>query len=96
MSDVFGFLSEFWLRFAEKINIVIFSFVFFWNTLPFIYHFERSIYIYLRHLKHASGNHGYFALQAVLVLVSVVVDFIWFIMPFGFVSAVIHGDKLDK
>jgi len=43
MSNVFGFLSELWLRFAEKINGVIFSFVFFWGTLPFMYHPENKI-----------------------------------------------------
>jgi len=95
MSNVFGFLSELWIKFAEKINGVVFSFVFFWGTLPFIYHFENKTYKHLRHLEHATGNHGYFALQIVLVVVSCVVDLIWFIMPFSATSLIIHGDKLD-
>jgi len=96
MSNVFGFLSELWLRFAEKINGVIFSFVFFWSTLAFMYHFENKIYNHLRHLHHATGNGGYYALQIVVFLVSCVVDFMWFVMPFGIASGIIHGDKLDK
>jgi len=96
MSDVFGWLSEFWLRITEKINGVIFSFVFFWGTLPFVYHFERKIYNHLGHLKHTTENHGYFALQIVLVIVSCVVDFVWFIAPFSVTSVIIYGDKADK
>jgi len=96
MGDVFEFLSELWLKFAEKINLVIFSFVFFWGTLPFIYHFENKIYNHLEHLDNKTGNHGYFALQIVLFLVSIVVDFIWFIAPFSAASLIIYGDKESK
>ena len=95
MNDVFGFLSELWLRFAEKINGIIFSFVFFWGTIGFIYHFEHKIYNYLGHLHHATGNGGYFALQIVLVIVSCVVDFVWFIMPFITASGIIYWNKVD-
>jgi len=63
MSDVFAWLSELWLRFAEKINGAIFSFVFFWGTLPFMYHFENKMYNHLGHLHHATGNGDYFNLQ---------------------------------
>ena len=95
MSNVFGFLSERWLRFAEKINGAIFSFIFFWGTLPFIYHFEEKLYNHLRHLHHTTGNGGYFALQIVLFLVSCVVDFIWAIMPFITASGIIYWDRVD-
>jgi len=90
-----SWLSERWLSFAEKINGIIFSFVFFWGTLPFMYHFENKLYNHLGHLKHATGNHGYFALQIVLVLVSCVVDFIWFIMPIYVAGVIIYWDKVD-
>jgi len=96
MSWLFEWITERWFRIAEKTNGVIFSFVFFWSTLPFIYHFEHKIYNYLGHLKHATGNHGYFALQIVLFIVSCVVYFIWFAMPFSITSLIIHGDKVDK
>jgi len=96
MSNIFGFLSKRWLRFTEKINFVIFSFVFFWGTLPFIYHFEEKLYNHLRHLHHATGNGGYYALQIVLFLVSCVVDFMWFVTPFGAANEIIHGDKVSK
>jgi len=95
MSDVFGWLSEFWLRFAEKINGAIFSFVFFWGTLPFVYHFERKIYNHFLHLHRTTGNGGYYALQIVVFLVSCVVDFLWFIAPFSVTSLIIHGDNVD-
>ena len=49
-------LSELWFKFTEKINGIIFSFVFFWGTLPFMYHFENKTYNHLGHLKHATGN----------------------------------------
>jgi len=96
MITLFEILSEFWLKFAEKINGVIFSFVFFWGTLPFMYHFENKTYNHLGHLKHATGNGGYFDLQIVLFIVSCVVDFIWLIAPFGVANEMIHGDKADK
>jgi len=89
-----SWLSQHWLRFAEKINGAIFSFVFFWGTLGFIYHFENWLYNYLGHLHHATGNGGYFALQIVLVLVSCVVDFIWAIMPIYVAGAIIYWDKV--
>jgi len=96
MNDVFGWLSEFWLRFAEKINGAIFSFVFFCGTLPFMYHPEEKIYNHLIHLHHVTGNGGYFALQIVVFLVSCVVDFLWFVVPCGITDMIIHGDKVDK
>jgi len=96
MGEVFEFLSELWLRFAEKINGIIFSFVFFWGTIAYLVHIQEKICNHLRHLKHATGNHGYFTLQIVLVIVSCVVDFIWFVMPFSITSLIIHGDKADK
>jgi len=96
MSDVFAFLSERWLRFAEKINGAIFSFVFFWGTIAFLYHFEKKIFDYLVRMEQASGNHGYFALQIVLVVVSVMFDFMWFIMPFYVAGAIYYWDKMDK
>ena len=96
MDWLFEWLTERWFRIAEKTNGVIFSFLFFWGTIPFLYHFENKLYNHLRHLKHATGNHGYFALQIVLFLVSCVVDFIWFIISFGITSLIIHGNKLDK
>jgi len=96
MIALFEWLSEHWLRFAEKINGVIFSFVFFWGTLTFIYHFENKIYNHFDHLHRTTGNGGYFDLQAVVFLVSCVVDFIWFIAPFSVISVIIHGDKVDK
>jgi len=95
MITLFEILSELWLRFAEKINGAIFSFVFFWGTLPFMYHFERKIYNHFIHLHHSTGNGGYYALQIVVFLVSCVVDFLWFIAPFSATSLIIHGDKLD-
>jgi len=88
-----SWLSNHWLRFAEKINGVIFSFVFFWGTIGFIYHFEEKIYNYLDRLHNASGNGGYFALQIVVFLVSCVVDFVWFIMPIYVAGAIIYWDK---
>jgi len=96
MDTVFEFLSELWLRFAEKINFVIFSFVFFWGTLPFMYHFEEKLYNHLRHLHYTTGNSGYYVLQIMLFLVSCIVDFMWFIMPFGIASEAIHGEKENK
>jgi uncharacterized membrane protein YdjX (TVP38/TMEM64 family) len=90
-----SWLSEHWLRFAEKINGIIFSFVFFWGTIGFIYHAENKLYNYLERLHNASGNGGYFALQIVLVLVSTVVDFIWAIMPFITASGIIYWNKVD-
>jgi len=94
MIDIFEFLSEFWLRLAEKINGAIFGFVFFWGTLPFIYHFENKIYNHLGHLKHATGNSGYFDLQIVVFLVSCVVDFIWFIAPIFVAGVIYYWDKV--
>jgi len=91
-----SWLSQRWLRFAEKINGAIFSFVFFWGTLGFIYHFETKLYNHIVHLKHITGNHGYFALQIVLFLVSCVVDFMWFIAPIYVAGAIIYWDKVDK
>jgi len=95
MIALFGWLSNHWLRFAEKINGVVFSFVFFWGTLSPLYHFENKVYNHLRHLHHTTGNGGYLALQIVLFLVSCVIDFIWFIMPFITASGIIYWDKVD-
>jgi len=94
MIALFGWLSEFWLRFAEKINGAIFGFVFFWVTLGYLYHAETKIYDYLGHLKNATGNDGYFTLQIVVFLVSCVVDFMWFIMPIYVAGAIIYWDKV--
>jgi len=91
-----GWLSELWLKFAEKINGAIFSFVFFWGTLPFMYHFEKKMLDYLIRMEQTSGNHAYFVLQIMLFVVSAIVDIIWFIMPFSITSLIIHGDKADK
>jgi hypothetical protein len=95
MIALFGWLSELWLKFAEKINGAIFSFVFFWGTLAFVYHFENKIYNHLDHLHRATGNGGYYALQIVVFLVSCVVDFLWFIAPFSATSLIIHGNNVD-
>ena len=96
MTALFGWLSEFWLRFAEKVNGVIFSFVFFWGTLGYLYHFENKIYNHFDHLHRVTGNGGYFDLQIVVFLVSCVVDFVWFIAPISVAYGIFYGDKLDK
>ena len=62
-----SWLFEHWLRFAEKINGAIFSFVFFWGTIIYLYHFEKLIYYYLEHLEHTASNHGYSTLQLALI-----------------------------
>jgi len=95
MNALFGWLSEHWLRIAEKINGAIFSFVFFWGTLGYLYHFENKIYNHFDHLHRVTGNGGYYALQIVVFLVSCVVDFLWFIAPFSATSLIIHGGNVD-
>jgi len=96
MIALFGWLSEHWLRFAEKINGAIFSFVFFWGILPFLYHSEEKIYNHFGHLKQATGNGGYFDLQIVVFLVSCVVDFVWFIAPIFVAGTIYYWNKVDK
>jgi len=44
MIALFGWLSKHWLRFAEKVNGAIFSFVFFWGTLGYLYNIGNKIY----------------------------------------------------
>jgi len=96
MMTLFEILSEFWLRFAEKVNWAIFSFVFFWSTLGYLYHFENKIYNHFDHLHRATGNGGYFALQIVVFLVSCVVDFVWFIAPIYVAGGIYYWNKVDK
>jgi hypothetical protein len=67
MRPAMSWLFEHWLRFAEKINGAIFSFVFFWGTIIYLYHFEKLIYYYLEHLEHTASNHGYSTLQLALI-----------------------------
>lgn len=96
MIALFGWLSELWLRFAEKINGAIFSFVFFWGTLGYLYHFEEKIYNHFGHLHRVTGNGGYFDLQIVVFLVSCVVDFVWAIMPIYIAGGIYYWNKVDK
>jgi hypothetical protein len=96
MNALFGWLSKHWLRIAEKINGVIFSFVFFWGTLGYLYHFENKIYNHFDHLHQTTGNGGYFDLQIVVFLVSCVVDFVWFITPFFITGAIVYWNKVNK
>jgi hypothetical protein len=44
MIALFEWLSEHWLRIAEKINDAIFSFVFFRGTLGYLYNIGNKIY----------------------------------------------------
>jgi len=85
-----SWLSKHWLILAEKINGAIFGFVFFWGTFAPLYHFEEKIYDYLGHLKHATGNGGYFDLQVIVFLVSCVVDFIWLVAPFSITGGIFY------
>ena len=94
MMTLFEWLSEHWLRIAEKINGAIFSFVFFWGTLPFIYHLETKTYDFFGHMEHVTGNHDYFALQIVVFLVSCVVDFVWAFMPIFVSSGIYYWNKV--
>jgi hypothetical protein len=94
MMTLFEILSEFWLRFAEKVNGAIFSFVFFWGTLGYLYHFEKNIYNHFGHLHRVTGNGGYFDLQIVLVIVSCVVDVIWAFMPIFVSSGIYYWNKV--
>jgi len=96
MNALFGWLSEHWLKFTEKVNWAIFSFIFFWGTLGYLYHFENKIYNHFDHLHQATGNGGYFALQIVVFLVSCVVDFVWFIAPIYVAGGIYYWNKVDK
>jgi len=94
MMTLFEILSEFWLKFTEKVNWATFSFIFFWGTLPFIYHLETKTYDFFGHMEHVTGNHDYFALQIVVFLVSCVVDFVWAFMPIFVSSGIYYWDKV--
>jgi len=94
MSDIFEILSEFWLRFTEKVNWAIFSFIFFWGTLPFIYHFEAKIYDFFGHMEHVTGNNDYSVLQIIVFLVSCVVDIILAFMPIFISSGIYYWNKV--
>jgi len=96
MIALFEILSEFWLRFTEKVNGAIFSFVFFWGTLGYLYHFEEKIYNYLEHMQYATKNQGYLALQVVIGLAGIVVDFVWFIAPIFVAGVIYYWNKVDK
>jgi len=64
------------------------------GTLALFYHIENKIYDFLGHLKHTTGNHGCFALQIVLVLVSCVVDIIWAFMPIYVAGGIYYWNKV--
>jgi hypothetical protein len=96
MNALFGWLSEHWLRFAEKVNWAIFSFVFFWGTLGYLYHFENKISDYLGYMIYTTKNQEYLALQVVIGLAGVVVDFVWFITPIFITGVIYYWNKVDK
>jgi len=92
-----GRLSELWFRLTEKISAAIMSFIFFWGTLAYLGNIESKIVDYLEYLEYKTGNHGYFILELLVIIVSSVVDYILLVMPFSVIGMLLHGDKVvDK
>jgi hypothetical protein len=89
-------LSERWFRNIEKITNTIFSFIFFWSILGYLAGFEWRLYYYIGHLKHVTGNHGYFVLQVVVAIVNLAVNLVLFFSPLYITGVIFHLNKAGK